>query len=234
MGGTFGWRGGLLAVSLTCALAAAVFLLAAPHPRRTRPTEPVGVAAVWSGVRESLADPVLRLLYLLAFVLMGCFVVVYNYLAFRLEDAPFDLSPAVGSLIFTAYLAGTVSSRVAGSLVARLGRLRVLTAGMALMVAGSLLTLVAWLPGVLLGLLTLTAGFFAAHATASSWVGHHAVQVRSQATSLYNLFLYVGSGLLGWLGGIVFVHAGWTGAALAVAGLVSAAGVLAVSVRPAA
>ena len=43
---------------------------------------------------------------------MGGFVAVYNYLGFRLEGPPFFLPASLASLVFLAYLAGTVSSRV--------------------------------------------------------------------------------------------------------------------------
>ena len=52
---------------------------------------------------------------------MGGFVACYNYLTFRLEAAPLGLSTTVTSLLFLAYLAGTVSSPLAGRLSDRFG-----------------------------------------------------------------------------------------------------------------
>ena len=106
---------------------------------------------------------------LLPFVLMGGFVATYNYLSFRLAAAPFDLPAAVVGLVFLAYLAGTVSSAVAGRAAQRYGRARVLALGVVVMGLGLALTLPDRLPLVVAGLVVLTAGFFAAHAVASGW-----------------------------------------------------------------
>ncbi len=116
------------------------------------------------------------------------------------RGAEFGLPAAtVGSLIFAAYAAGTVSSRLTGRWVPRLGRRRVLLGGTLTMVVGALLTLSSVLAVVVVGLLVLTAGFFAAHATASAWVGARATTGRAQATALYNVFYYSGSALVGWV-----------------------------------
>ncbi len=85
------------------------------------------VAAVGRLVRDGR---ILRLC-LLAFLLMGGFVACYNYLTFRLEAPPLGLSTSVTSLLFLAYLAGTVSSPVAGRLSDRYGRRRLALAGIA-------------------------------------------------------------------------------------------------------
>ncbi len=75
-------------------------------------------------MRELLRDRSIVRLCLLAFLLMGGFVACYNYLTFRLEAAPLGLSTTVTSLLFLAYLAGTVSSPLAGRLSDRFGRRR--------------------------------------------------------------------------------------------------------------
>jgi YNFM family putative membrane transporter len=76
-------------------------------------------------------------------------------------------------------------------------------------VAGTLVTLSGSLLLVVVGLLVLTAGFFAAHATASAWVGARATTGRAQATSLYNVAYYSGSALVGWLLGYAWSGLGW-------------------------
>ena len=118
-----------------------------------------------------------------------------------------------------AYLAGTWSSRRAGAATSRYGRLGVLLVSIAVMIGGTLLTLVPALPFVLGGLVILTVGFFGAHATASGWTAARATVGRAQAASLYNLFYYLGSSVVGLLGGIVFTRDGWDATALTVAGL---------------
>ncbi len=210
-----GWRAGVLAVAVVCAVAAVLFVRLAPVPRGFRPDN----ARV--DLRETLARRVranLRsrrqlAIYAQGFLLMGGFVALYNYLGFRLAAPPFSLAPALISLLFLAYLAGTWSSAKAGAIAATRGRLPVLVVATALMTVGVLTTLVDVLAAVLVGTVVATVGFFAAHAVASGWVGGDAPAGRAQASSLYNLFYYAGSSLFGWLGGVFFVAHGWSGTA---------------------
>ena len=82
---------------------------------------------------------------------------------------------------------------------------------------------------MLVGLVVATVGFFGAHAIATGWAGRGATVGKAQASSLYNLFYYAGSSIIGWFGGIALAHAGWTGVALTVlilAGVAAAAAAL--------
>ena len=213
-----GWRLGIGAVAVMSALAALTFVVLAPAARGwVRPTGRPELS-VRAGIALNLRDRRMLVLYAQALLLMGGFVAIYNYLGFRLQDPPFDLPVSVAALLFLAYLAGTVSSRVAGGLAARHGRRPVLLGCTATMIAGVALTLPDSLAAVLVGLVVLTAGFFGAHAVASGWVGVQARAGTAQATSLYNLFYYGGSSLFGWLGGYAFL-AGWWGTAAMVMGL---------------
>ncbi|MGO4597058.1 MFS transporter [Terrabacter sp. 2RAF25] len=231
LAGLVGWRPALLTVAVVCALASVVFLRLMPRPRGYRPSGAT-VRTVADGMRASLRDPALIALYVQGALLMGGFVAVYNYLAFRLEGPEFSLPATVGSLIFAAYAAGTVSSRLTGRLVPRLGRRRVLVGGTVTMAAGAVLTLAGSLPLVVVGLLALTAGFFAAHATASAWVGARATTGRAQATALYNVAYYSGSALVGWVLGYAWSDRGWPAVVASVVGLAAAALTVAVAALP--
>src|SRR5947208_1872282 len=79
-------------------------------PARRLRARALGVKALAASVGGALTDPGLLALYLVGFLLMGCFVTVYNYLDFRLLEPRFHLSQAVVGLIFVAYLAGSFSS----------------------------------------------------------------------------------------------------------------------------
>lgn len=223
-----GWRPGVL-VALGLAVAGAVLFVALAPRGSTVPASPP--APVAARILENLRSPVQWTLYAQAFLLMGGFVALYNYLGFRLRADPFDVPPALAGLLFTAYLAGTWSSAQAGALATRLGRRRVLLGSIALMAAGVALTLPDSLPSVIVGLVVLTAGFFAAHSVASGWTPVTAPGGRAQASSLYTLAYYAGSSLVGYLGGLVFTASGWTALAVGVLvleaiALVSAAAVL--------
>ena len=142
---------------------------------------------------------------------MGSFVTVYNYVGFRLLAPPFGLSQTVVASIFLVYLVGTVSSAAVGSLAGRIGRRRVLWAMILLMLAGLALTLADTLPLLVAGMGVFTFGFFGAHSVVSSWVGIRAMAGKAQASALYLFFYYLGSSLVGSLGGLFWTAQGWPG-----------------------
>ena len=232
LGEIWGWRAGTLAVSLLAAVSAGLFLLLVPKPRRFAPAPAQGMRGAAKTLLGHLGNPRLLAIYLQAFVLMGGFVAVYNYLGFRLHAEPFALPASVVSLIFLAYLSGTVSSRWGAALSLRLGRRNVLLAGIGCMAAGMALTLWDFLPTVLAGLLLFTAGFFAAHSIGAGWSGTLPAGGKAQAASLYNLFYYLGSSILGWLGGLVFQSAGWTALAWGVIALACTTAAVTAVVHP--
>ncbi len=207
-----GWRWGVASVVLLCVVAAVLFLVLVPaargfEPGRLRETRGATVRLrLWLNLRS----PAQLALYAQGFLLMGAFVAVYNYLGFHLSAPPFSLAPAVVTLLFLAYLAGTVSSPRAGALAVRYGRLPVLLACSLVMTGGAALMFAPALPTVILGLVAFTAGFFGAHAVASGWTPVAAdPRARAQASSLYYLGYYAGSSLFGWALGLVFGTAGW-------------------------
>ena len=232
-GELWGWRAAALAVSVLAAAATVLFLVLVPQARGF-------TAAAAGGFRGALRilavhgrNPRLLALYVQAFLLMGGFVAVYNYLGFRLTGEPFSLPATVISLIFLAYLSGTVSSRWAGGLTLRFGRRSVMISGTVLMVVGLALTLTQLLALIMAGLLLFTGGFFAAHSVGAGWTGVIATTGRAQAASLYNLAYYLGSSIIGWAGGLVFQSLGWTALALTVIGLACTTAVVTAVVHPA-
>ncbi|QOD02330.1 MFS transporter [Pseudarthrobacter sp. BIM B-2242] len=226
-GELWGWRTAALAVSLLATVSAVLFLILIPKARGFTATKAAGLRGAFATLGGHLRNPRLLALYVQAFLMMGGFVAVYNYLGFRLSAEPFLLPATLISLIFLAYLSGTLTSRWAGGLTARFGRRTVLLAGLVLMAAGLALTLTQLLALILAGLVIFTGGFFAAHSIGSGWTGSIATTGRAQAASLYNLAYYLGSSVIGWAGGLVFQAWGWTALGLAIVVL---AGITAVTV----
>ncbi len=232
-GELWGWRAAALSVSVLATVAAILFLVLVPRARRFTPAPARGLRGAARTLGTHLRNARLLALYVQAFLLMGGFVAVYNYLGFRLSADPFSLPATVISLIFLAYLAGTVTSRWAGGLTERFGRRTVLLAGIVLMTAGLALTLTGMLVLILVGLLIFTGGFFAAHSIGAGWTGAIAVSGRAQAASLYNLAYYLGSSVIGWAGGIVFQSLGWTALAVTVIALGCTTAVITAVAHPA-
>lgn len=182
------------------------------QPQRAKPR------ALLHSFATHLRDPGLRALFAEAFLLMGGFVTLYNYLGYRLIAPPHDLSHTATGTIFVIYLVGTFSSTFVGDLAGRLGRRKVLWAMIVIMLGGSVVTLSESLPVILLGIASVTFGFFGAHSIASSWVGQRARTAKAQASALYLFSYYLGSSVIGTLGGVCWSAWGWLG----VTGLVSA------------
>ncbi|MFJ2667614.1 MFS transporter [Nocardia fluminea] len=224
------WRWAAAAGSAAAALCAVWFVRALP-PARGFTRRPIGVRVVAGDLVVALRQRVLYTLFGVAFVLMGGFVALYNFLGFRLLAAPFELSPAVANSVFVLYLAGTATSAIAGRCADRFGRAAVLTTAVATMAAGVVLTLPDRLGTVALGMVVCTAGFFAAHAVAGAWVGSTVRANRAAATSLYLLAYYLGGALGGGLSGLAFGRYGWPGVVCCVAGLTVPAAVLCARLR---
>ncbi|MFV8265076.1 MFS transporter [Mycolicibacterium peregrinum] len=219
-----GWRVGVLVVAVLCGLSAFAFVKLAPPARGFTPSRSRNLGR---RLAENLRSPRQLVLYSRGFLLMGGFVAMYNFLGFRLMATPFNLPQTVVSLVFLAYLSGTWASARAGAEASRFGRKTVLLGSIATMIAGVAITLAGNVFVVLIGLVIATAGFFGAHAIASGWVGAAAGDGKAQASSLYNLFYYAGSSVIGWVGGLAFDAAGWRAVAGTVIGLAMMAGVLA-------
>lgn len=225
-----GWRVGVLTVAVLCGFAALSFVKLAPQPRGFIPSKLSGAnpdGGLGGRLLANLRSRRQLTLFAQGFLLMGGFVALYNFLGFRLTGAPFFLPPFVVSLVFVAYLAGTWASSRAGAEATRFGRKRVLMVSVLIMGAGVAVTLSDNVIAVLAGLLIATAGFFGAHSIASGWTGQSAPAGKAQASSLYTLFYYGGSSVIGWFGGVAYDGHGWTAVALTIlvlAAIAAAAG----------
>jgi YNFM family putative membrane transporter len=101
---------------------------------------------------------------------------------------PYHLSQTTLSFIFLAYILGIFVSSGAGYLVDRFGRRLTVTGAFVVMAVGVVVTLSGSLPLIVIGILMVTGGFFAAHATASGWVGPLDGTGKGHAAALYLLF----------------------------------------------
>jgi YNFM family putative membrane transporter len=158
-------------------------------------------------------DRGLPLLFAQGFLLMGAFVTLFNYIGYRLMQGPWFLSQAVVGLLSVAYLTGTWSSPKAGAMTAKFGRGPVMVFSTAVMLLGLVLTVFSPLTIIFTGMLLFSAGFFAAHSVASSWIGPRAKRAKGQASSLYLFSYYLGSSIAGTLGGVFWHRFGWAGVA---------------------
>ncbi len=223
-----GWRlavAGVAALSLACAI---VFWRVAPASRRHRPAK-TSFRTALNSIAMHAGDRGQLRLDAMGALLMGSFVAVYNGLGFRLAAPPYGLGEAAVAAVFLVYPLGSLSSAVAGRLADRIGRRRVLPAGVLIALLGVAVMDTRPLPLIIAGVALLTVGFFAAHSVASSWVGRRAHRAPAQASALYLLAYYVGSTVGGPLGGMTWSSGRWRGVSLLAGVLLMAA--LTVSLR---
>jgi len=212
----FSWRIAVAVVGCCSLAAALMFWKILPASRHFRATS-LRPHHLLVNFRLHWRDRGLPLLFAEAFLLMGAFVTLFNYIGYRLLSAPWFLSQAMVGLLSLVYLTGSWSSPKAGAMTNRFGRGPVMLAAVAIMLSGLLLTLSSTLWLILAGMMLFTAGFFAAHSVASGWVGSRARRARGQASSLYLFSYYAGSSLAGSLGGLFWHSYGWIGVTLFIA-----------------
>lgn len=217
-----GWRPALMVLGLAIAAAAIAVVLLLPTPHNSARTR-LGLRDLGRLIRLQFNDAGLPWLFVSAFLLMGSFVTLYNYAGFRLALPPFELSHSAIAAIFVVYLLGSISSTWAGGLAQRLGRRKVYWALVLTMTVGVFLTLIPSTPVIIAGLAIATIGYFAAHGIASAWVARRAVVGRAQASAIYLFAYYLGSSVLGTLGGYAWVAWGWNGVMLVSGGAAIAA-----------
>lgn len=215
----FTWRIAVAAIGVLGFAAMLAFRALLPPSRHFTPRRGAGLAMHRAALASHLADPALRVLIAMGFVLMGSFVTLYNYVGYRLLGPPYQLSQAQIGAIFLVYLVGVIASPMSGRLADAIGRPRVLAGSLILMLVGVALTLFASIAAVVAGIAFVTFGFFAGHAVTSGWIGRRAKAAKGQAAALYLLAYYLGSSVIGWWGGHWFSAYGWHGVAALVGAL---------------
>ena len=216
------WRLAMSGLGAMGLIAGLIFWRSLP-PSRHFARRAVGLAELTRGFAIHLREPGLRLLVVEGFLMMGAFVSVYNHIGYRLLAPPYAMSQSSVGLIFSVYLVGIVSSPVSGAVASRLGLRNVFWVMILIMGAGVALTGAASIVLIVAGLAVMTFGFFGAHSIASSWVGRRARTAKAQAASLYLFVYYVGSSLLGSLGGVFWQRGGWGGVLTLVLALIGIA-----------
>ncbi|MDR5825232.1 MFS transporter [Caballeronia sp. LZ043] len=213
----FSWRTAMSTIGVIDLIAALAFVMLLPPSRRFVRRTDLTLRHHLRLWQAQLLDTRLPFVFTIGFLVMGAFVTVYNYAGFRLIAPPFNLDSTQCGLIFGAYLFGMVSSSSAGALADKLGRAPVLISGVVVLAAGLALTLSASLVAVIAGIVLVTIGFFIAHSVASGWVGRLAGSAKGHAASLYLLAYYLGSSVLGSIGGAFWQHGAWPAVAAYVA-----------------
>ncbi|TMJ28892.1 MAG: MFS transporter, partial [Alphaproteobacteria bacterium] len=147
----------------------------------------------------------------IGFGVLFTFIASFTYVNFYLAAPPFRLSATALGLIFVVYLGGSAIAPLTGRAVARFGRRPLVLAAIGLWIGGMLLTLVPWLPAIIVGLaISATCGFLC-QSVSTSFVALAAERGHSSAVGLYVTWYYIGGSVGGALPGLIWGRTGWPG-----------------------
>jgi MFS transporter, YNFM family, putative membrane transport protein len=186
----WGWRAafGVLAVlTVVCAVVVA-FLL----PREKSFVRSSSMASSLRAMLGHLGNKRLIATYVVGFATLFSFVSSFTYVNFHLAAPPFNLTPAWLGSIFVVYLFGVVASPLAGRVMNRFGRQKVVLWAIVFWCAGLLVTLAPSLVAIMAGLAIAAASGFVFQTCATSYLTATATQARSSAVGLYVTCYYVG------------------------------------------
>jgi len=162
--------------------------------------------------RQALADngfhlrqKVLLLTYLIGGLNFFIYLNQYTYISFALSLEPYNLSSGWIGLLFLTYLTGTVGSAMSGKVSKRLAPPEGMALGILIMILGTLVTLLPFLTGIVLGFFINAFGFFLTHSLATGWVNQHATRAKASASALYLVFYYLGAST-----GSFYLHPFWS------------------------
>jgi MFS transporter, YNFM family, putative membrane transport protein len=217
----FSWQVAFIVLGIACLACSGYFWVSLPGSRNFRPARVSlrgSLEALWAGIRRRE----LLVLYAMAFLTMGSYIALLNYVGYPLTQAPYHLSQTALGSLFVVNLIGIWSAMVFGKLADLHSRARLMRLACVIFASGALLTLAPSLWVKIFGIAVFVFGFFAAHTTVSGWVGVTARSDRkATASALYLLFYYGGSSVLGWAGGYVWAGFQWPGLITAICALIA-------------
>lgn len=209
LSGEFGWRNAVLIIGIESLILGLIFWKLFPNSKFFSPQK-IDYSLKVKQMRSFLTDSYMLRLYCIAALLMGAFVSVYNYLTFRLESEPFSLSHFVIAFIFLMYTFGVFGTMITSRLSQKFDKKHILKGSILFMFIGASLLISTSIYIVIVGLGLFTLAFFSAHTMASQMTTLHAWQGKSSATSMYWLFYYFGSSILGSASGYLLHASSWT------------------------
>ena len=205
----YGIRGAFLGLAALTAVAAVGVMALMPRERQFVPS--AGPAHALRHILAHVFDPQLDAIFAVGFGVLFSFVATFTYVNFHLAAPPFDLSAAALGTIFLVYLVGVTTTPLAGRLVRRFGRRRLVLGVLGIWICGLLLTLTGSLWVIVAGLAVGAGCGFIVQTAATASVAVSAQRARSSAVGLYVTCYYVGGSIGAVLPGYAWNRAGWPG-----------------------
>jgi predicted MFS family arabinose efflux permease len=203
----FGWRGGFIVLACGSVICfAMVALLLTPERRFVRASN---LGASVQQMFGHLRNPRLLSIYAVGFGVLFNFIATFTYLTFHLAAPPFNRSPAFLASIFVVYLLGAAASLWLGGAIAWLGRRNFVLWVLAFWAGGMLISLIPWIPAIILTLVMASVCGILVQAASTSFVAVSAKTGTSAAVGLYVTSFYIGGTFGGWLPGMAYEAGGW-------------------------
>ncbi|MGH6967503.1 MAG: MFS transporter [Stellaceae bacterium] len=215
--GSYGTRGAFLGLAVLTAVASVGVIALMPRERQFVPS--AGPAHALRHILGHVFDPQLDAIFAVGFGVLFSFVATFTYVNFHLAAPPFDLSAAALGTIFLVYLVGVATTPLAGRLVRRFGRRRLVVGVLGLWIGGLLLTLTGSLTVIIAGLAIGAGCGFIVQTASTASVAVSAQRARSSAVGLYVTCYYIGGSVGAVLPGYVWNRAGWPGCVAIVAAM---------------
>jgi YNFM family putative membrane transporter len=220
-----GWRGGFLAIAALTALFALGVIVLLPREKQFVRAE--GLLESARQMLRHLRNPQLVAIYAVGFGVLFNFIAIFTFVNFVLAAPPFNLPASALGSIFIVYLLGSAITPLSGRAVGMLGRRQFVILSIAVWIGAVLLTLVASLPVIVLGLALAAACGFICQTVSTSYVAMSAKQGVSSAVGLYAMSFYLGGSVGAFVPGIAWALAGWPGTvALVIAVLIGMAAIV--------
>lgn len=207
------WRISILVMALLSIVACIIFFLTIPKSKHFEKKK-MDFKQLFGYMGFHLKNEKAILIFVLGFLVMGSFTTFFNYVTFYLLEPPFEWNKWILGWMYVLYIFGIMSSSYFGKLGDRSPRYFTLSIALCFMLAGFCLTFIPNSITALLGIICIIIGFFGSHSTCSAWVGQIVPAHKSQASSLYLFFYYMGASIMGTTGGVFYGSFGWIGVAV--------------------
>jgi predicted MFS family arabinose efflux permease len=215
LGDLLGWRGAFATLAVMNFAGSLLVLWLLPPSRHFVANRNVSGAfsTLWKHLRNKRLMASCAVGFCVLFSLVGTF----TYVNFYLAAAPFNLSAAGLANVFAVYLVGALVTPLAGRYIERLGFMKSLLMALAISASGLLMTLVASLPVIVIGLTVCSSGVFLCQSATVSAISKNVSEGRSLATGIYYMSYYAGGAVGTWGAGTAFEQWGWGGSVTTIA-----------------
>lgn len=206
-----GWRATFVVFGVLGCLSAFVFikLLALAEKNVTASFNWNFLSAIGKTLNTQLQQPIYWALFAIGFFLTGSFTGLFNYINFRLQQSPYEISLSALSGLTLLYIFGIWSSFCSAKIVEWFGYAKAISGSLTFMLFGLWITGDSDLILIIIGISIFTFGFFLSHTLCSSYLASLIHLNKSIITAMYLFCYYLGSSLLGSYSGMAWQAGGW-------------------------